>query len=456
MRSYFLISILWLLFANNLDLRAQVLDKYIQEGLVSNTTLDLERLQQQKSKHQVREARGKLLPAFLINSSYTVSEGGRSFDLPVGDLFNPIHRNLNLLNQRGGVPIETTYPADLENASTTFLPNNFHESRLIVRAPIFDRSLYLQYRATQAQATIGDTEQQISEQDLVLDIKVTYYRYLQSLSLTDSYNETIELLKEILDTNKKLVRNHKATRNVIDDAKYRIKKTERQRALVKRDQQNARAYLNYLINRPLDTPIAIDSTVLMSSDQTASVDSLERQAVAHRKELGQLDQALEVQDYQLAAVRGRYLPSLMINGEIGYQGEAYHFGTDQQYWLAQASLSWPLFTGFRRQALVQQQQIEQKILSKRQEELRNQIRLEVQDAYYELEAAELALASAEAEVKSTASTFDIIRQRYRQRKASVIEYQTAETNYANAKTTLVISKYDVLISQAKLERATAY
>lgn len=437
------------------SLYGQVLLRYVEEGLESNTGLTLRQLQTAQQQQAAREARGSLLPSLSLSTDYTLSEGGRSVDLPIGSLLNPVYSNLNALNRQSTLE-GPMYDTDLENASTTFLPNNFHDTKIAARVPLFDRSLYLNYRAQRKLSEMSEVEQQVYEQDLVRDIKVTYYRYLQSLALIDSYDETLELLKEMLAINKRLVRNHKATRNVIDDAKYHIKKAEREKALATRDQNRARSYFNFLLNRSLDTNIEIDTTILGEPATHLDADSLEAQALKKRKEIAQLHLALNAHEYRLGAVRGQYLPTLSVGGEAGFQGYHYRFDQDQQYWLVNFALQWPLFAGFRRAAAVQQQELQQQLLDHQYRELQNQIALEVQDAYYGWVAAQQALLSAQAEVESTASTFDIIRQRYRQRKASLLAYQRAETNYTNARTTLVIAKYEILIQRAELERAVAY
>src|SRR4051812_468699 len=74
-----------------------VLQAYIDEGLRSNLQLKQEQLNYEKSVESLNIARSYILPQIALNASYTLAQGGRKIDLPLGDLMNPVYATLNRL-----------------------------------------------------------------------------------------------------------------------------------------------------------------------------------------------------------------------------------------------------------------------------------------------------------------------------------------------------------------------
>jgi hypothetical protein len=80
------------------QLNAQkVLDDYISYGLGNNLALQQKQSGYRKSIEALKEAKGLFYPRISFEARYTISEGGRTIDFPVGDLLNPVYMTLNSL-----------------------------------------------------------------------------------------------------------------------------------------------------------------------------------------------------------------------------------------------------------------------------------------------------------------------------------------------------------------------
>ena len=77
------------------------LKNYIDQALESNIALQRKELSYTKSLEALKEAKAMYLPNLSFNSRYSVANGGRAFEFPIGDLMNPVYQNLNLLNSYG-------------------------------------------------------------------------------------------------------------------------------------------------------------------------------------------------------------------------------------------------------------------------------------------------------------------------------------------------------------------
>jgi len=117
-------------------------------------------------------------------------------------------------------------------------------------------------------------------------------------------------------------------------------------------------------------------------------------------------------------------------------------------------LSWDLFNRTNR-AKVQEAEIEQQELFKREEETQRQINLQVLEQHYELQAKRERIDRAQAEVEAAESAFRLVNKRYEQNQANQVEFINARTQLTNARQRLIIARFDYQVQLAEYERATA-
>src|ERR1043165_1285507 len=78
--------------------QSAILDNYIQEGLKNNLQLKQEQLNYERSVENLAQAKALFLPYVGANATYQFADGGRKISIPVGDLMNPVYKNLNQIN----------------------------------------------------------------------------------------------------------------------------------------------------------------------------------------------------------------------------------------------------------------------------------------------------------------------------------------------------------------------
>ena len=86
------------------------LENYINTAFDNNQGLTSQQLQLEKSLYALKEAHALFLPNISFGASYSKADGGRTIDLPLGDLLNPVYKSLNQLTG------STKFP-DLQNKS---------------------------------------------------------------------------------------------------------------------------------------------------------------------------------------------------------------------------------------------------------------------------------------------------------------------------------------------------
>ena len=431
---------------SDLQAQSEILETYVNEGLEHNLSLQERSLNYAQSVSALQEAKGLFLPHLSFQASYTLAGGGRAIQFPVGDLFNPVYASLNQITG------ENAFPTDLENVNEQFLPDNFHETKFRLIQPIFDSDIYFNYKARQDLISVEDARRKAYEQELGRDIRIAYFQYLQTESALAVYESAKELLEEILRVNKRLHENNKVTYDAIYSAEFELSKMDRDIITALRDIQVSRSYFNFLLNRDLDMPIKIDSALQIKME-IEKLEELQTQALSSRQELTQLSMAQAANDKQVSLNKFQALPKVNAVVDAGYQGFNYTFDQDQDFWLAQFSLSWDIFKGFRNKSRTQQSKIQGNILRTQHDQLSQQIQLQVKQSFFEVEAAQAGITSARAGVKSARDVFRLTRKKYGEDQASLLELQEARTRLTQAELTLNIQTYNYLSRLAELRWA---
>lgn len=426
-----------------------ILQGYLQEGLASNLQLKQEGLQYERSVQNLNAARALFMPQVGINASYMLADGGRKIQFPVGDMLNPVYATLNKLTDTNQFP-------QLENQNIQFLPNNFHETKVRVIQPLFNPDIYFNYKAQKELISVQQAQRNAYENELKYAIASGYYQYLQSEDALKVLSQTRHTLEELVRMNQKLVANQKATRDVVLSAEYELNKIDQQLTEARKNNEVARAYFNFLLNRDLNSTIVTDSTLLASVAQTYQLDELKNTALAQRQELKQVQGGLRATENLVGLNRSSaLLPKINAVGDVGYQGFGYHFNGDQQYWLVQFSLSWDLFKGGERKAHTQQARIDYQVAQNKMDQLKKQIELQVIQTYHEREAARQGFATAQSGTRSAEKNFQIVQSKYNEGQALLIEFVDAQNKYTTAQLMQSIRMFDLLRTDAQLQKTIA-
>jgi len=324
-----LTSLLFLLGKIEVVSAQTILDQYVSEGLENNLTLKQENFDLLKSMEALRGAKGLFLPNVAFNASYSLASGGRTIDVPVGDLLNPISGTLNQLTE------SQNFPTDLSNASEQILPNKFHDTRIELRQPLFNTDIYYNYKAKSSLVSLQRAHKEAYEKELVKEIKKGYYQYLKTVEVLNIYDSTETVLQELVRVNESLVRNHKATKDAIYNAQFELSDLYGKVAEATRQNRLAKSYFNFLLNRNLNDSVLVDEDLAFYEGTIGNVVELQEQAIASREELLQISKAQEANEYVLKLNKGRRLPKVSMGAITGYQGFGYQFTDNQDYSLLQ-------------------------------------------------------------------------------------------------------------------------
>ncbi|MEM9888537.1 MAG: TolC family protein [Bacteroidota bacterium] len=450
MKTNHILLLLSFLLFQSIHLLAQenYLEQYIEEGWSNNLNLIKEQIERNQQQAKVDEAYGSFLPNVSFKADYLLAAGGRDIAFPIGDIINPVYGTLNQVTG------ENRFPTDLENVNEQFLPNNFHDTRIVINQPLFNSSIYFNHKAQEQLLSVQDAKIAAYKVELKKEIKQSYYNYLKTARVLEIYDSTEVLLKELLRTNKKLVKYDKATEDVIYSVEYELQKLESERANILQQRVLAQTYFNTLLNRALNATIEEDRSINVQNIQTFDPKTLLASALQARPEIKQIERGILAQQVVEELQQRSNLPTLGLQVQAGFQGFGYTF-EDQAYATLGFGLQWNIFEGKQKQHRLQQSQLETQKLRQDLAVVKQQIELQIREAWYGVQAAKQQLQAEKAALTSAEKSFRIIQKRYAADQAILVEYLDARTKMTNARITVSVSEYDLLIQQAMLERSLA-
>lgn len=425
-----------------------IIEKYVQQGLDNNIQVIKDQISLDQQQNAIAVAKSNFLPTVSFKADYLLAAGGRDIFIPIGDLMNPVYQTLNTITG------ESQFPTNLQNVEEQFLPNNFHDTRVEFYQPIFNTSIYYNQLAQERLISVQEAKMESYKTVLQQQIKSTYYTYLKTEKVLEIYNNNQKLLTTLMRTNQKLVKNDKATDEIIYSVQYELDQLESDRMQTIQQRKQLQTYFNSLLNRDLEDTIIIDTAITFEPFNIIQKENLMAAALNNRSELQQLSAGIEANQIAEELQRKMYLPTVGLKAQAGFQGFGYNFN-DQGYATLGIGLNWNIYEGKRKTYAIEKAQLETLQLQQDYASLQQQIQLQVSNAWYQLEAAKQQLQSNKAAVNSAQKSYNIFEKKYRNDQAILIEYLDAQTKLITAQIAVAISQYDVLIRQVELEGALA-
>jgi outer membrane protein TolC len=424
----------------------EVLKEYIRYGIENNLALKQKQSGYEKSLEALKEARGLFYPNISLNARYTVSEGGRVIDFPVGDLLNPVYSTLNSLTSSAMFPM-------IENQQIRFLRPTEQETKIRLAQPVFNPDIYYNSKIKKELSVFEETDVNQYKRELIAEIKKAYYNAAMADGILSMLTETRKLLLENVRVNKKLVENDKLTIDYLYRSEAELSKFDQELQNAEKNKKIASSYFNFLLNKPLS-----DSIILQQPLSFPVLDGLtgdfSLSAIKNREELKKLGNYSNINDMQIKMNQSGKLPDLFVAVDYGFQGEKYKFNKNQDYVQASAVLTWNLFSGFQNKARIKQAMMDKAIIGSQLEEARKQIELQVINTMNELLTSEKGITAAETRLKNASEGFRLVKRKYEEGQASLIEFLDARTTMTQAEENLIISKFSYLSCFAEFEKVT--
>ncbi len=418
---------------------AQTLDDYVKEGLQKNLAYRQQRLSLEKSDESLDEAQGGFLPTITLNARVTELYGNV---INLGNLINPAYATLNQLTGSSAFPTNLDIRLPLQR-----------ETKVEVRQPLIQPKVLFNYQIKAHLRDAAEAETDAKARELIAQIKTAYLNYVKTLKVIELYRETMPLLEENVRVNQSLVKNEKATKDLVFRAEAELADVQQKQADALRLNDASKQFFNFLLDRPLATPIVLVSDTFIQV-RSYSLDDAQEKAKG-REELKQVQSGVAAAEKSVSIYTADFFPTLSLGIDYGFQGNRYDFNSDQDFATVSLVAQWNIFNGFQDKAKREQAKIESNRLKTRYKELESQIALQVCVAFDDALVAEKNIAVAEARLRAAEESFKIVSKKYAQGQAAQVEFLDSRTAFTNAGINAIITRYDALIKQVEFERVAA-
>jgi len=430
---------------------AAVIEDYVKLGLSSNLALQSATLEVERSEAALDAARGRFFPEATLGARYTRAEGGREISLPLGSALNPIYLTLNELLANSGKPPRFGL---IEDPRFLLQREREQDTRISVRQPLYAPAIPAVVRTQRSLLEANEFARRAISNRLRRDITVGYLDWLRASRGARLIDASRALLVANLRINESLFSNGKVTQDQVLRAQAELLAIEQQLTEAGNVCEQVQGYVNFLLNRPLDTPLEAAEINAEVSRTVADLSVLRAAAANKRPELGQVDRAVRAAGARVDATRAARKPTLALGIDGGAQGEDYSFGRGRNFATVSVLLNWTLFDGGTRRADVRQARVAQQQAELQREQMGQQIQLEVQQTLDRLQTSEASLRTAEARAAAARAVFRIAGRKRDEGVISQVEFLDARTAMTAAELNVNAVRFEVLARQAELDYAT--
>ena len=284
---------------------------------------------------------------------------------------------------------------------------------------------------------------------IILSVKQAYYGVLQAKRNRDVAADTVKQFQQHLDQAKGFYEvgtkpRFDVTKAVVDLSNAKLNLIKAENAL-----RIAVANLNNAMGVP-DAPGYEVEDNLSFKKYGITFDDAVSKAYQNRPDLKSIIAKKQAAESSIELAKKDYYPVLTGTAGYDYAGNAFPL---ERGWNIGATFSFPLFSGFLTKYQVEEAKANLNVLNANEESLRQNIFLEVQQAYLNLKEAEDSIPTAELTVQQAQENFEIANGRYAAGVGNPIEVTDAEVSLLNAKLSYIQALYNYKVSQASLEKA---
>jgi outer membrane protein len=335
---------------------------------------------------------------------------------------------------------------------TTWVPSRTAGAGATLSQVLFDAAQFERYRSSLASTASFEATQRATELQIAAAARAAFFAARAARDLVGVARETLANQEAHLKQAQAFV--EVGTRPEIDLASARAARANATVQLIQAENgyDTARAQLAQAMGVERSTDFDVADDVLPAiPNEDQPLEPLYAEAVASRPELASFREQERAQVLTRSAARAGYLPTVGAQGDLSAQGPSLDYTYPN--WSATVTLTWNLFQGGATRAAIHESEATLNFVTAQEEQLRQQIRLEVEQARLAVRAARATLVSAGEAETAAKEQLRLAEGRYRAGAGSIIELGDAQVAAANASAQRVQSQYNLASSRAQLLRA---
>ncbi len=431
---------------------AMSLEEAIQVALENNFAVLTAREAVQGAEHQRKSAFADFLPKLKAEGSYThLNETPSLTQGPTPRI--PVFMNPG---NPWGPPPNPAQPIGFIPAtpavSRSVGEQDSWNARGSLVQPVFTGGALLnKYRLAQLGVESASTALNRIKQDISLGVVQAYFGVLTAIELRKVADQAVLLLENQRQVSQEYYNVGMIPKNDLLRTEVQLAQRVREQTVAENNIELAKSQFNLVLQRPLQTPVEL---VDMLSYEPTSLELGASISLAQENRLELKEAALRVKasERQVDLARSAYFPQVQVSLNA-FKSEGGSTSALEEGWSFLAGATWNIFEWgkTREEVSAARSQVRRDELGMLQ--LKDQIALEVKEAFLALKVAEKNIFVAKKAVEQGEENFRMAQERYKEQVGTitdVLDSQTlltqAQTDYYNA-----LSNYNV--AKAALNRA---
>ncbi len=326
-----------------------------------------------------------------------------------------------------------------------------------VKQPLFSGGgIVANYQANRIGTDIAAMDEVTVVQDIVQDVKVAYFSVLKAERLLVVAVQSVEQLEAHRKMAQDFFDAGVIPRN--DLLRAEVELANGRQSLVKAENslEMAKSKFNMVLRREINTPTELED-ILALKPFTKSLYDCQMLAMENRSEIKSYTLKVEQSKKIVNLTKSEYFPTINAIGHYerfgdtpGVSGTLYK---DQENWYLMGVASWNFWEWGRTKNRVDASRSRENQMAYALDNVKDQVRLEVKNAWLTLHEAEKQLAVTQKAIEQAEENYRISRERYQEQVGTSTDVLDAATLLTRAKSDYFNALSDYNISLARLERA---
>ena len=304
-----------------------------------------------------------------------------------------------------------------------------------------------QYNLNSADLTLENTKQQV-----IYNVTAAYYNVLRNRNLITIKENTVNLLQAHLNQVKQKFEIGVVAGADILSSQVQIANAQQSLITTQNDYDNAVATLNNLMGLSLSTELVINDDLSYQNYSVNFEDCLSY-ALAHRPDFIAANFAVQKAEKDMSVVKAGKRPQVNAVVSRTFNGEKIFDNDHNDSWTAGLSISWSVFDNNVISAQVHESEANLKRLKAVYEQTKQQVELDVRQAFNNLRAAEKNIQTTQAAVRQAEEEYRISQVKYDEGVGTNLEVMDSQEKFTEAQTNFYTALYNYNTSRAQLDKA---
>ncbi|MGC4100516.1 TolC family protein [Ferruginibacter sp.] len=312
---------------------------------------------------------------------------------------------------------------------------------------LFDGQVFIGLMARDAVLNYYKKTAEVTEEQIKVNIYKIYYQLVVGKKQVGSIDANIELLEKLLSDTKEIFKNGFAERLDVDKTTVQLNNLRTEKIKFESSLQVGNSGLKFLMGMPQAEELVLTDSINEDELKANILDSSYN--FNDRKEMQLLNIAEKLGSYNVRRYQLSKLPTLAAFASYGKNAQRNSFSFfEKGDWyttsLVGFKLSVPIFSGFSKNAQIQQARIELKQTQNSIDQLKLNIDADVEQSRIKMKTAMATVDNQKRNIELAEKVYNTTKKKYEQGLGSNLEINNAQTDLKVAQNNYYSSLYDAI------------